>query len=224
LGSIINFTGIQIYDKNVFKFDEYMTSLEFYEPYSSERRVLESNKIRYDGLYIATVNEVSVDKSVREAYYYIRFYKNGKVIKQTVSEFFPLKVSRWLGPDSADRMGNYFINDDQINFVINNQESSTIGFEGPISENFSGNILNPDELQLEIKLSGQRPDLPKPEQKTYVFKFYQDVVEKQLMYEDYGFSLYLPGKWELKNEITGGQKFFLNDSGTVCAVNMRSYR
>ena len=111
-----------------------------------------SAKLRYDGLYVAKTNEVSLGESKMEIYNYIKFYDDGKVYTQSVNSYDPLKVAKWFGENGRfERSGTVVIKDYIITFNTNNELSKDKQLEGPMSTDYKGIINSRNKLTLEIK-------------------------------------------------------------------------
>lgn len=115
-----------------------------------------SELLRYDGLYVAKTHEISIGDNVIQTYDYVRFYEDGTVISQAVSDYDPGSVSAWLHKEDGgkyERHGTFTVLDKAISFVVNNEGLPDKDLEGPMENHYQGEIIGPDQLLLTVSYS-----------------------------------------------------------------------
>lgn len=108
-------------------------------------------EVRFDGFYIAKTAVIEIPNNDLNIFTYLRFYEDGTVYTQTVSDYDPKKVSKWFGKHGRfERKGTYKIEGSSITFHVTNDESTDKKLEGAMSNKYIGKILDEDKLELEV--------------------------------------------------------------------------
>ena len=213
IGYVINFTATPgTYSINLSKFENFVSELEFFESIETQNNFYDVTKINVAGLYIAKTLEMEIAGNEVEIFTYLRFYDDGSVYAQAVSSYAPKNVSRWFGKDgSFEKNGRYSTKNDSIYFIVNNNESPDIRLEGPLSNSFEGLIIDKDNLVLSIKY-------PEGEIEFHDFKFAPDVEEYSIYFGHLNKKIYVPGKWQERQVMEGGQVFIINEDSTTLGI------
>ena len=109
--------------------------------------------ISYNGLYVAKTGEVTVADKKVAIYNYVRFYKDGTVITQSVNTNEPQKVAEWFTKKGRfERKGTFTIlKNGDIEFLVSNDKSPDKKIEGPKTDKYGGQFKEKGRLFLVVK-------------------------------------------------------------------------
>lgn len=125
------------------------------------------SQINLNGLYIAKTGEIDIPNNKMDIYTYLRFYDDGSVYTQSVTSYNPEKVATWFGENGKfERKGTYQVNHNELNFSVNNDESTDKKLEGAMSNVYKGIIKDANTLLLDMKHSDGSM------KKNLIFEFY----------------------------------------------------
>jgi hypothetical protein len=154
IGYVLIFTATPgTYDKNLPKFNDFITHVVFSAPVEKTTpQTTSGTQVRFDGLYIAKTKSMKIGDNQIDIYSYIRFYSDGQVYTQAVNSYSPEKVIKWFGKNGRfERSGNYKLTGSAIEFTVTNNASEDKNLEGPMKDSYNGKVTDENKLFLQIK-------------------------------------------------------------------------
>lgn len=165
-------------------------------------------QVSYDGLYIAKTGRVEAANI--DIYTYLRFYRDGSVYLQAVSEHDPVAINRWFGRyKKYSQKGTYQVNGSTISIDVNNKETEDFKLEGFQETKYKGNIKTGNQLCL----------TQGAETKENCFAFNKVADSTFLKYSSYKPELKLTGEWRVKQVLQASRQIiFTNEDSTELVI------
>ncbi len=105
--------------------------------------------MKYSGLYVASTSAKLIEKELKYKYSYIRFYENGDVFMEFMSEDSPTILKKQNSADlNYDLKGTFKINGAEISIFLTKIESNGSEHNNPISLKYSGTIAGENKIFL----------------------------------------------------------------------------